>query len=230
MELPLPRPSLSHRSNRGAGTGPLHDKPSRRYHQRTHARHPRSRLPSANLSISPSRPDPDRILKKMHRIYTIEQYLEKVSLLRAICPQCLPRHRYHRRIPYRNGRGVPDDLRLFKRNRIRTAFLFAYSPRKGTPAMRWKDDIPDDVKEDRLQRLITLQDSITTRHRQDMLGNTYEVLVEKLNFKDSNLLKGRTRCWKNVLFPGDPSLIGTLQNIKIHSYSNHTLLGDRIPS
>jgi tRNA-2-methylthio-N6-dimethylallyladenosine synthase len=52
------------------------------------------------------------------------------------------------------------------------------------------------------------------------------VLVEKRNFKDSSLMKGRTRCWKNVLFPGNEELIGTLQRIKIHSYNHQTLIGN----
>lgn len=172
----------------------------------------------------------NRILKKMHRIYTVETYKEKVAELRSFVPNVSLGTDIIVGFPTETEEEFQMTYDCLKELEFGTAFLFSYSPRKGTPAMRWKDDIPDAVKEDRLQRLITLQDSITTRHRQDMLGNTYEVLVEKLNFKDSNLLKGRTRCWKNVLFPGDPSLIGTLQNIKIHSYSNHTLLGDRIPS
>lgn len=92
--------------------------------------------------------------------------------------------------------------------------------------MRWKDDIPEDVKEDRLKRLIALQEGINAKHRQAMLGKTVEVLVEKQNFKDQNLLKGRTRCWKNVLFPGDQGLIGSVQNVTIHSYTNQTLLAN----
>ena len=92
--------------------------------------------------------------------------------------------------------------------------------------MRWKDDIPEEVKEDRLRRLIELQETILAKHREQMLGKTVEVLVEKHNFKDEAFLKGRTRCWKNVLFPGDPLLVGTLQKVTIHSFSNQTLFGN----
>ena len=69
--------------------------------------------------------------------------------------------------------------------------------------MRWQDDIPEEVKQDRLQRLINLQEEISTKQRQAFLGKEVEVLVEKRNFKDNTLLKGRTRCWKNVLFRGE---------------------------
>ena len=108
------------------------------------------------------------------------------------------------------------------------AFLFAYSARKGTPAMRWKDDIPEEVKQERLQRLLQLQEDIYAKQRQAMLGEEVEVLVERRNLKDDTLLKGRSRCWKNVLFRGGDELIGTLQRVKIHSYSHQTLLADLI--
>ena len=117
---------------------------------------------------------------------------------------------------------------LLKQLEFSVAFLFSYSPRKGTPAMRWKNDVPEDIKEDRLKRLITLQEGIYAEHRQSMLDNEVEVLVEKHSIKDSALLCGRTRCWKNVVFSGPESLIGTLQLVKIHSYSHQTLSGDLI--
>ncbi|MDP1879906.1 MAG: TRAM domain-containing protein, partial [Parachlamydiaceae bacterium] len=82
-----------------------------------------------------------------------------------------------------------------------------------------------EVKEARLQALLKLQDEISKKHRQDFLGQTVEVLVEKRGTKDPRYIKGRTRCWKSVLFEGDDSLIGTLQNVQIHSYSHQTLLG-----
>lgn len=168
----------------------------------------------------------DRILKKMHRIYTVEQYLEKVQMLRSIVPDVTLGTDIIVGFPTETEADFQQTYDLIKQIEYSVAFFFTYSPRKGTPAMRWSDDIPDDVKQDRLQRLLELQDGITTKQRQALLDTTVEVLVEKPNFKDGNLMKGRTRCWKNVLFPGDESLIGTLQHIKVHSYSHLTLLGN----
>lgn len=168
----------------------------------------------------------DRILKKMHRIYTIDQYMEKVQMLRDIVPNVALGTDIIVGFPTETEEEFQQTFDWLKKIRYDTAFLFAYSPRQGTPAMRWKDDIPEEVKDDRLQRLLKLQDEISVEQRQAFLDTTVEVLVEKQNFKNEALLKGRTRCWKNVLFPGDPSLIGTLQRIKIHSYSHQTLLGD----
>lgn len=170
-----------------------------------------------------------RILKKMHRIYTIEQYLEKVEMLRQLVPEIALGTDIIVGFPTETEEEFMQTYDLLKKLEFSVAFLFAYSPRKGTPAMRWKDDIPEEVKEDRLQRLIALQEDIYAKHRQAMLGKTVEVLVEKVNFKDSSLLKGRTRCWKNVLFHGDKSLIGTIQHAQIHSYSHQTLIGDLLP-
>jgi len=93
--------------------------------------------------------------------------------------------------------------------------------------MRWQDDISEEVKQDRLRRLIGLQDDIAAKHRHSMLGKEVEILVEKRNFKDDAFLKGRTRCWKNVLFRGEESLIGTMQRVNVHSYSHNTLIGSR---
>lgn len=73
-----------------------------------------------------------------------------------------------------------------------------------------------------------MQEEINAKQRQEFLGQEVEVLVEHENFKNKTLLKGRTRCWKNVLFPGTPQLIGSLQRVKVHSYSNQTLLGELI--
>ena len=90
--------------------------------------------------------------------------------------------------------------------------------------MRWKDDIPEEVKEDRLQRLIALHEEISSEQRHSFLGNEAEVLVERKN-RDGQL-KGRTRCWKKVIFPGDDSMIGTLQRVRLHSCNHQTLIGD----
>ncbi len=166
-----------------------------------------------------------RILKKMHRIYTKEQYLEKVSLLRTIVPNVSLGTDIIVGFPTETEAEFQETYDVLAQIRYSLAFIFAYSPRKGTPAMRWKDDIPEEVKQHRLQRLMDLQDEISNQERQQMLGQTYEVLVERFN-KDGQMLKGRTRCWKKVIFEGEDSLIGTLQQVKIHSYSHQTLIGE----
>ena len=168
----------------------------------------------------------NRILKKMHRIYTVEQYLEKVRMLREIVPNVTLGTDIIVGFPTETEEEFQATYDILKDIEYSVAFLFAYSPRKGTPAMRWKDDIPEEVKQERLQRLLKLQDEIYSKQRQSLLSQEVEVLVEKKNFKDETLLKGRTRCWKNVLFKGDDNLVGSFQKVKIHSYSHQTLHGE----
>lgn len=168
----------------------------------------------------------NRILKKMHRIYTIEQYLEKVAALRTLVPNVALGTDIIVGFPTETEAEFQETYSLMKQLEFSVAFLFAYSPRKGTPAMRWKDDISEEVKEDRLQRLMALQEGIYQKQRQAMLGEKVEVLVEKPSYKDEAMLSGRTRCWKNVVFKGSDNMIGTLQKVTIHSYSHHTLIGN----
>ncbi len=171
----------------------------------------------------------DRILKKMHRIYTVDQYLEKVALLRAIVPEVALGTDIIVGFPTETDEEFEQTYEIFKQINYSVAFIFAYSARKGTPAFRWRDDVPEEVKQERLQRLLALHSEVCAEQRQALLGNTLEVLVERRN-KDEQYLKGRTRCWKNVLFKGEDHLIGTFQHVNVHGYSHQTLLGDLIHS
>lgn len=187
-------------------------------------------LPSACEFVHfPMQAGANRILKKMHRIYTIEQYLEKVALLKEIVPNVSLGTDIIVGFPTETEEEFQQTYDRFKDIGYSVAFLFAYSARKGTPAFRWKDDIPEEVKHDRLQRLLALYDEIAAEEKKKMLGSTVEVLVERRN-RDEAQLKGRTRCWKKVIFQGGDSLIGTLQSVKITGFSHQTLLGELVDS
>ncbi|MCH9630741.1 MAG: tRNA-2-methylthio-N(6)-dimethylallyladenosine synthase [Chlamydiia bacterium] len=171
-----------------------------------------------------------RVLKKMHRIYTKEQYLEKVAMLKEIVPNVSLGTDIIVGFPTETEEEFQETYDALKDIRYSVAFLFAYSARKGTPAMRWKDDVPEEIKQERLQRLMELQDTIYAEQRQELLGAEMEVLVDKRGSRDGKL-KGRTRCWKNVVFEHpDDAAIGTLQTVKIHSYNHQTMVGELIKS
>ncbi len=172
----------------------------------------------------------NRILKKMHRIYTKELYLEKVAQLREIVPDVSLGTDIIVGFPTETEEEFQETFDVFEQIRYSVAFIFAYSARKGTPAFRWKDDIPEEVKNERLQRLLTLHSTICTEERNALLGTEVEVLVERRAREEKHLIKGRTRCWKNVVFTGDDAMIGTLQRIKVHSFSHQTLIGDLVTS
>lgn len=170
-----------------------------------------------------------RILRKMHRIYTKEEYLEKVAALREIVPGVALGTDIIVGFPTETDEEFEMTYEVLKEIEYSVAFLFAYSPRKGTPAMRWKDDIPEEVKQARLQRLIQLQEGIYAKQRQALLGSKMQVLVEEVSRKDAGMVKGRTRCWKNVIFPGSAEDVGKLVDVEIHSYHHQSLLGQTAP-
>lgn len=173
----------------------------------------------------------NRILRKMHRIYTVEQYFEKVDLLRQIVPDVSLGTDIIVGFPTETEEEFAMTCSAFRQIAYSVAFLFAYSARKGTPAFRWKDDIAEEIKQQRLQHLMQIYEEMCKEQRENMIGKVMEVLVERPNKKpvrDCEItgLKGRTRCWKKVIFSGTDALIGTLQQVRITGYNHQTLLGE----
>ncbi len=168
----------------------------------------------------------NRILKKMHRIYTKEQYMEKVSLLRSIVPNVKLGTDIIVGFCTETDAEFEETYELFDQIGYSVAFLFTYSPRKGTPAMRWEDDIPEEVKQERLRRLMDLYERKAAEERLSLVGTPIEVLIEGVN--KNGQLKGSTRCWKNIVVDGPESLIGSLQMASIHGFNHSTLLGNLI--
>ncbi len=167
----------------------------------------------------------NRILKKMHRIYTVEEYLEKVTMLRQLVPGVSLGTDIIVGFPTETDEEFEETYQRLAEIEYSCAFLFEYSPRKGTPATRWKDDIPEAVKAERHQRLTALQDGIYAKQRQAMLGTQVEVFVDGVAERGAGLVKGRSDCWKVVVFPGTPEMVGTFQKVQLTGYSRQTLTG-----
>lgn len=165
----------------------------------------------------------NRILRKMHRIYTKEEYFQKVALLKEIVPKVALGTDMIVGFPTETEEEFQESLNAMKDVRYATAFLYTYSPRKGTPAMRFADDIPEEIKLERHHRIFSLYNEIASELMSEMIGSTIEVLVEKRS-KDDQYLKCVSRCWRNVLLPGPDSLIGTFQKVTLHSFSHNTFL------
>jgi tRNA-2-methylthio-N6-dimethylallyladenosine synthase len=106
-----------------------------------------------------------------------------------------------------------------------SAFTFMYSKRKGTPASEMEDQVDDEVKKDRLKRLMQLQDGITWGKNKILKDTIQEVLVEGVSRGNRNRLSGRTRTNKLVNFDGPEELIGKLVNVKIIEPHSWSLLG-----
>lgn len=170
----------------------------------------------------------NRILRKMNRKYTQEEYLEKVSTLRSLVPEVALGTDIIVGFPTETDDEFEETRKALENLRFSVAFLFAYSARKGTPATRWTDDVSQEKKEERLQILLALQEQIYKEERERMIGQVVELLVEGTSTKDENMLKGRTRCWKKVVFKGPAALRGSLQRVRITGCTNQTLIGSLI--
>lgn len=167
----------------------------------------------------------NRILRKMHRIYTREQYLEKVAMFREIVPNVSLGTDIIVGFPTETEEEFEETYHWMEQIRFSVAFIFAYSQRQGTPAMRWKDDIPEAEKQRRLHRLLELHHRHAQEDREALIGTTMPVLFEKATDRDPGMIKGRTRCWKNVVVPGTPQLIGQVAEVQITGFTSQTMTG-----
>ena len=179
---------------------------------------------SCSLVHFPIQAGSNRILKKMHRIYTKEQYFEKVSLLKQIVPDVVLGTDIIVGFPTETEEEFLETMQVFEDVRYHVAFLYTYSPRQGTPAMRWKDDVPEDVKNDRLQRLLRLYRKIAHEEREKLIGKTMNVLIDKAS-KHGDDMRGRTRCWKKVIVPKGDISVGDEIDVEITGVNNETLVG-----
>ena len=165
----------------------------------------------------------DRVLKKMNRKYTKNEYLEKAAALKEIVPNIKLGTDIIVGFPTETDEDYQDTIDVFTKIGFSLAFIFAYSPRKNTVAYRFEDDVSKKVKQQRLQTLLFLYEQMLAKEKAKMIGSSYEILVERKN-KD-NRLKGKTRSWDKVIFDGDESLIGKTQKVKITDYKHQTLIG-----
>ena len=115
-----------------------------------------------------------------------------------------------------------ETLSLVEDVRFDSAFTFIYSPREGTPAARFPDQVPEEVKKERIYRLIDLQNRISGEKMQKLVGTKQELLVEGTSEQG---LVGRTRTNRQVFFAGPEELIGELVTVEITEASTWTLLG-----
>jgi tRNA-2-methylthio-N6-dimethylallyladenosine synthase len=122
-------------------------------------------------------------------------------------------------------------LDLVRRVRFDAAFTFLYNPREGAPSAQWEDDVPLEVKKERLARLIEMQERISLEKNQELAGKTFEILVEgparRAESHEGNQMMGRTRGDKCVVYEGTSADLGRLILARIISAASHTLFGER---
>lgn len=154
------------------------------------------------------------ILKAMRRLYTVEEFEAIVHKLRTRIPNIAITTDLIVGFPGETEEQFENTLRVVERIRFDGAFMFAYSPRPGTPAAQMENQVPQHVKQERLERLIALQNRITCEINAQQVGKVFEVLVEGPSQKDPTKLAGFTREQKMVHFVGERELIGRLVRVR----------------
>lgn len=165
------------------------------------------------------------VLKNMNRRYTREHYLGLIEMIRRYLPDCGITTDIMVGFPYETEEDFLDTMDIVEKVRFSTAFTFIYSVRKGTKAAEMPQ-IPYEIKQNRIKRLIARQNEITEEISKDYVGNVYEILVEGLQEKKNGYVVGRTESGRLVSAKGDESMIGEFKNVKITAVKNAQLLGE----
>src|SRR5881394_1196651 len=134
-----------------------------------------------------------RILKAMRRTYTRERYLDLVARMRDAIPDVAFGTDIIVGFPGETDRDFEETLEIVAQVGFDSAFTFVYSPRQGTDAAAMTDQIPDDVKRDRIERLVDLVQRIAAQRNNERIGRVEQVLVEGPSRTDPALMRGRTR-------------------------------------
>ncbi|EHS57953.1 tRNA (N6-isopentenyl adenosine(37)-C2)-methylthiotransferase MiaB [Paenibacillus sp. Aloe-11] len=168
------------------------------------------------------------ILKKMNRKYTRERVLELAAKIKAAVPHVSLTTDIIVGFPGETDEQFEDTLSLVREVGYDFAYTFIYSPREGTPAASMEDNVPMEVKKERLQRLNKVVNENSLRFNSRLRGEVVEVLVEGESKNNSEVLAGRTRSNKLVHFEGSKDLIGTFVQVKITEPMTFYIKGDLV--
>lgn len=169
------------------------------------------------------------LLKKMNRHYSKEDYLNIIKKAKEEIPNLAFSTDIMIGFPGETDDDVQDTIDICEEVRFDTAFTFIYSKRQGTPAAKMEDQIPEDIKHQRFDRVLAVINRISGEKSQTYAGKIVEVLVEGPSKKDSSIMTGKSRQNKTVNFTGgDESLIGKLVNIKITDPKSFSLNGELV--
>ena len=167
-----------------------------------------------------------RILQKMNRRYTKEQYLALVDKIKAAVPDISLTTDIIVGFPGETEEDFQETLDVVRKVCYDSAFTFIYSKRSGTPAAVMEDQVPEDVVKDRFNRLLAEVQKISAEVCAVHQGTVQEVLVECRNDHDEHLMTGRMSNNLLVHFPGDESLIGKLVNVRLDECRGFYYIGE----
>lgn len=167
----------------------------------------------------------DRVLRRMNRKYTREKYLEVVERLRKAVPDIAISTDIIVGFPGETEEDFEETLSLVRSVKYDSAFTFLYSVRQGTPAAEYEDQIPEEVKHQRFDRLVDAVNADSAEKNAAYKGRIERVLVEGVSKKNENTLTGRTEGFKLIDFEGGRELIGQMVNVEITEGKTFSLTG-----
>jgi tRNA-2-methylthio-N6-dimethylallyladenosine synthase len=187
----------------------------------------------------PAQSGSSRVLERMKRGYTAEQYREMLAAIRETIPGAAVTSDFIVGFPGERDDDFQATVELVREARFKNSFIFKYSPRPETRAAeRYADDVPDRVKRRRNNELLAVQNAISEEDHRALINRTVEILVEgpsKTARKNVGSgghvqLTGRTVCDRIVVFEADPQLIGTIVPVEIRDATAVTLFGRAVGS
>lgn len=167
------------------------------------------------------------VLKSMNRKYTREWYLDRIAAIRRIIPGCGISTDLFTGFHDETEEDFQQTLSLMREVGFDSSFMFKYSERPGTFASQHlPDNIPEEVKIDRLNRMIALQNELSAESNRRDVGKDFAVLVEGVSKRSKEQMVGRTETGKAVVFGRGNARIGQIVNVNIVSSTSATLIGE----
>ncbi len=169
-----------------------------------------------------------KVLKRMNRKYTREEYLTLVNKLKSRVEDVSLTTDIMLGFPGESEEDFEEVVSLMKEVKYQSAFMYYYNPREGTPAAKWEDQIPMEVKKERLQKIIDMQLEITKEVLSKRVGKTVTVLADIISRDNKDELLGKTEQNERVAFVARKSLIGHFVNVKITGVNGNTFRGQLV--
>ncbi len=168
----------------------------------------------------------DRMLKRMKRLHTFEEFAGKIARMRELIPDISVTTDIIVGFSGETEEDYRETVKAMERLRFDDAYVYKYSVRPGTPAAKLKDNVTSEVKESRLAELLKIQEKIRDENNLRMIGRTFEVFVDAESSRNPGEMKARLNQEKTVLFKGEPSQIGRSIRLKLTELRRETFLGE----
>lgn len=169
------------------------------------------------------------VLKAMNRKYTREWYLDRIATIRKAMPDCGISTDMFTGFHNESEEDFQETLTLMREVGFDSAFMFKYSERPGTFASKnLPDNVSEEVKIDRLNRMIALQNELSHESNLRDVGKTFEVLVEGYSKRSRDDMFGRSEQNKVVVFPAKDTCVGDVVKVKVNSATSATLIGELV--